>query len=285
MKIGHQLFAILAFGALSTNAAFAGHHSHHHHHYARGAAAHGYGHDVDTSAKTGISTDTAPHHAPAADPVESAKTGISTDIAPHNAPAADYGHYQAATAGAGPSGKEGAADTAIDTSNSVHLGRETINNGKQRSVTKTKTTKTTGAPGSGRKYQIVHNHQHESPVGSDGGLHRNAIGAVVDPNKMEHNKTVEHGSAAGPVTHDLVDTKPVIDNAPVNKLSPGAAQNKDHSSVTTALALIRTNGLGIVGTGSNRPGIGMAALGGPAQIKININTGVLSGNMFHPRHP
>ncbi len=221
MKIGPHLFAILAFGALSTNAAFAGHYSHHH---ARGAAAHDYGHHVNTSAKTGISTDTAPEN----------------------------------------------------------------------------------APDSGLKYQNVHKHHQESPVGSDGGLHRNAIGAVVDPDKMDHDRTDgglhrnavgalvdpnkadhdkadEHGNATGSVTHDP-DTKPVIDNAPVNKLSPSAAQNKDHGSVTTALTIVRMNGLGIGGTSLNRRGIGTVALGGPAQ-KINTNTGALSGNMFHPRHP
>ncbi len=86
------------------------------------------------------------------------------------------------------------------------------------------------------------------------------------------------------LSNDL-DTKPVIDNAPVNKLGPSGAQNKDHGSVTTALTLVKINGQGIGGTGLNRGRTGTAALDGPAQIKININTGVLSGNMFHPKHP
>ncbi|MGA3310684.1 MAG: hypothetical protein ABSD08_19040 [Xanthobacteraceae bacterium] len=115
MKIGLHLFAILACGALSTNAAFGGHHSHHyyhHHHYARGAVAHGSGTHV----------------------TESAKTGVSTDTAPENAPAADHGHPHGAIPAAGPSGKEGAADTAIDTSFSVYRGQETAKDIKERLV-------------------------------------------------------------------------------------------------------------------------------------------------------
>jgi hypothetical protein len=277
MKIGYW-FAILAFGALSTNAASAAHH-HHYHHYTRGAAAHDSGHHVNASAKTAISTDTAPD----------------------KAPAADFGHPRGATPGAGPSGNEGAADTAIDTRFTEHHWRKTTKNAKQRWPTKT--SKTTGAWHSGLKYQHVHNHHiegsHRNAVGavvdpnkkdydkSDGHLHRNAVGALVDLNKKDHDKidkTVEHGDATGPVTNDL-DTKPVIDNAPVNKLGPGAVQNKDHASVATVLTLVKMNGQGIVGAGLNRGRAGAAALGGPAQIKININTGVLSGNMFHPKHP
>ena len=221
MKISHQLFAILAFGALSADTAFAGHYIHHRRGPSAAAHGHGYGHDVNKSANTGSSTGSAPEN----------------------------------------------------------------------------------APGSGLKYQNVHNHHQKSPVGPhgglqrnavgavgpvapDAGLHRNAVGAPVEPNKTDHEAVIEHGNAsnaAGPVIHDL-DTKPVIENAPVNKLSPAAAGNKDHQSVTTALTLVRVNGQGIVGTGLNRRAIGMVALGGP-QIKINTNTGVLSGNMFHPKHP
>ena len=222
MKISHQLLAVLAFGALSADTAFAGHYVHHRHAPGVVALGHGYGRDVNKSTKTGTSTGAAPEK----------------------------------------------------------------------------------APGSSLKEQNVHYHQQETPVGPDGGLHRNAVGAVnlvapdgglrrnavgalvepnkADPGKADHDKAAEHTNATGMVIHDL-DTKPVIDNTPVNKLSPAATQNKDRSSVTTALSIVRASGQGIGASGLKRREIGMVALGGPAPI--NINSGVLSGNMFHPKHP
>jgi hypothetical protein len=52
-----------------------------------------------------------------------------------------------------------------------------------------------------------------------------------------------------------------------------------------ASAGLTTNRLALDGRTMVHPGMGAAALGGPTQIRqTNLNSGVLSGNMFHPRH-
>jgi hypothetical protein len=228
MKIGSHLFAILAIGALSTQFAAAGHHGHR-----VGAAAGHSGTDVVTkSAKTGPATDT-------------------TTPAP------------------GTGGKTGdAAVDDIDTSITVHQGREPPKGGKGRPVKKAKTTT---PPGVAVKHEPVHNLHQVSPVGSDGGLHRNAVGAVI----VQHEKAAAPPADAGPrrigtMLHQP-EKKTVLGNVPIKHSNPGTA---------AALKVVSLNGLSISGTGMTRPGFGAVALGGPAKAGANG----LSGNSFRPRH-
>ena len=269
MKIDPRLFAVLAVGVLSASTAFAGHHSHYHAHV---AAAHASSHDIKTSAKTGASTETAPET-------------VKTDGSAETAPAEDRAHRHATTPGVGPSSKEGSAETPLDTTITVNQGPASIKHAKTRLGKKTKTayttktaktTKTTGALGVVLKHQYVFNHRQKPSVGLGGNLQRNAVGALVE-HKTDHDKTIEHSTTVvpgvtarttGPVTPNLV-TKAVNGNATIDKSRPDA--NK----------IVRTSGLSISGTGSFRTKFDTGALGGPAQI----NSGVLSGNMFHPKHP
>jgi hypothetical protein len=320
MKFGSHLIAIVAFGALSTQVAVAGHH---HGHRAGGAAAASHsGADAQSLAKSPAAVGSQQGPGPAvqggiadhanseaakdgsaltgadkaiADDVSahtktSGKTGVAIGTAPDIAPAAAHGLHGAAPPAPGAGGKLGnAGGDEIDTRITVHQGREPMKGSKGRAFKKAKTTV---APGVALKHEPVHNYHLGLPVGSDGGLHRNAIGVIVN-----HDKAVERGhdlarGAAAPITalaaapgaasaiHDL-NTKPVIGNAPINNPGPGATQIGNHASdEVAALKVVTTNGLGINGTGLVRPGYGAGALGGP---KTAANG--LSGNSFRPRHP
>jgi hypothetical protein len=321
MKVGSHLMAIVAFGALSTQVAVAGHH---HGHRAGGAAAASHsGADAQSLAKSSAAVGSQQGPGPAvqggiadhanseaakdgsgltgadkaiADDVSahtktSGKTGVPIGTAPDIAPAAAHGLHGAATPAPGAGGKLGnAGGDEIDTRITVHQGREPMKGSKGRPVKKTKTP---FAPGVALKHEPVHNYNVGLPVGSDAALHRNAIGVIVN-----HDKAVERGhdlarGAAAPITASAAapgaasaihgpNTKPVIGNAPINNSSPGATQIGNHASdAAAALKVITANGSSISGTGLVRPGFGAGALGGPAKIAA----GGLSGNSFRPRHP
>jgi hypothetical protein len=238
MKIGSHLFAILAIGALSTQFAAAGHHGHR-----VGAAAGHSGTDVIT---------------------KSAKTGPATDTT-------------TTTPGPGTGSKTGdAAVDDIDTSITVHQGREPPKGSKGRLVKKTKATT---PPGVAVKHEPVHNLHQVSPAGSGGGPHRNAVGTTV----VKHEKAASPNVAApgaGATLHEP-DKKTAVGNPPLKNSGPGETPAGDHNSANAAaLKTVTANGLGISGTGATRPGTGAVALGGPAKA----TTGVLSGNSFRPRH-
>jgi hypothetical protein len=280
MKAVSRLFAILAFGALSTQVAFAGHH---HGHRASGSAAASHSGTPLTGIDNGIVDDLGAHTK------KSGNTGVSTGSAPDIAPPATHGLQRAATPAPGAGGKLGDAGADIDIRITVHQGREPIKGSKVRPFKKTKTATT---PGIALRTRTVHNFHQGSPVGSDAAPHRNAIGAIV-----EHDKAVEHGhdltlGAAAPITtaaapraaamtHDH-NMKPIIGNAPINNSSFGTTQIDNHASdAAAALKIVTANGPSISGTGLVRPGFGSGALGGLAKIAPSG----LSGNSFRPRHP
>jgi hypothetical protein len=199
MKVSSYLLAILAFGALSTHVAVAGHH---HGHRASAAARHS-GAAPQSLAKSPTAKDGQQGTGPAvqrgiadhangeaakdgstltgidkgivdevsADTKKSGKTNVSTGTAPDIAPAAARGLHGAAAPAPGASGKQGDAGVEIDTRITLHQGRETVRGTKERVFKKTKTAT---APGIGLKLEPVHNNHQGSPVRSDGGLRRNA---------------------------------------------------------------------------------------------------------------
>jgi hypothetical protein len=318
MKIGPQLFAIVAFGALPTQVAVAGHH---HGHRASGSAAPSHsGTDPQNLAKFPTVKDSQQGSGPAvqggiadhgngeaakdgsaligadkgivdgfsAHTKKSGKTGVSIGSAPDIAPAAAHGPHGAATPSPGTGGKLGDAGADIDIRITVHQGREPIKGSNPFKKTKIVTT-----PRIALGHEPVHNFHQWSPVGSDAAPHRNAIGAIVVHDKaVEHGHDLAHGAVA-PITttvaaphpaaiiHDH-NMKPIIGNAPINNSSFGTTQIDNHASdAAAALKVVTANGPSISGTAMIRPGFGAAALGGPAKIAA----GGLSGNSFRPRHP
>jgi hypothetical protein len=271
MKIGPRVFAVLAFGAVSTQAAVAGHHGHH----ASAAAASHSGTDAQSPgpAVQGSVVDDV-----GAESKKSAKTGAATDAATKSAPTLPHGLQRPGTPALGSSGKPGDAGAEIDIRITVHQGHETIK-GKDRLFKKSKTAT---APGIGLKHEPVHIVHPKSPVGPDAGPHRNPVGTKV----VKHDKKAAPGKTAvaappqpGGVTHepDKSDNKVVTGNAaaPTKTSSPAGA------AAGAALKTATANGPSVGGTGTARPGSATVALGGPPKIAA----GVLSGNSFRPKHP
>jgi len=315
MKLGPHLLAILAFGAWSTTAGVAAHR--HAHHGTSGAAASQSGANAPSLAKSPTAAGRQQGSGPAVqggvadhgnggaakgdsgltgtgkaivDDVgpgtrNSAKTGVSSNPAPPGAAAA-HGLNHAATPGTG--GETGAAGIAIDTSITVHQVRATINTIKQRLFNKPKTAVTAAI---GVKHEHVNNHRQAAPAGSDGGLHRNAIGAVVG-----HDKPIAHGNApalgaaapmsttpaAPPAANTLADpaTKSAAASAPIANAKLGTESIIHHGPGAGAIGVGSANGPSINGTGIGRPWLGAGAIGGPAKI-----VGVLNGTAFRTRHP
>jgi hypothetical protein len=317
MRIGPRMFAILAFGTLSTDVAVAGHHGHR---AGGGAAASRPGTDPQSLAKSpmlggGQRGAGPPAQGGAADHVnvgvakdgsgltgtdrviggdandhtrKSAKTSVSATTVPDNAPPVAQGFHRAATPAPGAGGKQGDAGVAIDTRITVNQGRETIRGSKERPLKKPKLTT---APGIGLMHEPVHIFHQGSPVGSNGGPRRNAVGAAVEQDKVvERSRDKARGAAAtittiatapgaGAVSHDH-DTKRAIGSAPIDGSISGATQSSNHASSTAALKIVTANGPSVSGTGMIRPGSGVGAVGGPAKI----TAGAISGSSFRPKH-
>jgi hypothetical protein len=250
MKIGSYVFAVAAFGALSTNIAVAAHHGHR-----AGAAA--------SQSKT---------EAPS----------LMKSPAPTDKPqsVSDRANADGAALPSDTVGKQ--SEAPIDTSITVNQGRQP-DKGKGHSPTKLKVTATPGLA----LRQLGHDLHHAAPAVGPGAIaHRNAVGAIVEHDKTVTRGGAGQGvprtpvamppQHAGSVPHDP-NTKPVT--APAKTPSPGTAEGGEH--VSAALKVVTSNGLGISGTGMTRPGLGAVALGGPPKI----TAGALSGNSFRPRHP
>jgi hypothetical protein len=296
MKIGRRLFAILAFGALSTNVAVA---RHYHGHQIKGGTAasqsgtgspQGFGpavqggvadHPNGGAAKDGsgiIGTGKGIVDDVGSDTKKSVNTDPSTDTGP----AAVHGLHNAATPGPGASGKDGAAGVAIDTRITVHQGRQTIRDIKESVLKKTKT----GVPPPiGRQLEHGRNNHRVAPVGSNGGLQRNAVGDALDRRAtapttsavaLPTNAAVQ-GAAA--VSADPV-AKSIVGNTPISNANALALHNIEHGPGVGAIGIVSANGLSISGTGIGHPRLGTGAIGGPAKI-----VGVLNGTTFRTRHP
>ena len=305
MKSAFQFFAILAFGALSTQVASAGHHGHR---ASTGAAATHSAMNAQSLAKSSSTAgQQGPGPASQGDVADHANGGAvkdgsgltnthkgnaaeaaaKADTGPKTSPAATHGLQRAATPAPGADGKQADAGVPIDTRITVNQGRETIK-GKDRRFNKNRTA---AAPGIGLKHQPVRNLHQGSPFGTEAGSHRNAIGAVVGTEKTVANGNGTAGGAApstnvapqraGAMLHEP-DSKIVSGNTSVKTQSPSPTELGNHASAAAAaLRVVSSNGLSISGTDIIRPGLGVVALGGLAK---NGASG-LSGSSFRPRHP
>jgi hypothetical protein len=268
VKVGCQLLAILTVGILSTNAALAFHHSNH----AR-VTAHGYGHSSKPSAE-GSNSD---------------KDGVTS---------ADHEHH-GATLGVDPNLKEGPGP--LDTSITVNRPPMSLRNPDMKTSV-LGTTKSVGLTGLGWKRQHELNHSREVHAGFHPDLRRNAIGVLVEPNHTDQGNAELHNKTEHEITNDQNAAKydkaiepgntiaPHVITSTTNPITHGPNAGPTTSKTTieelspNALSIARTSSLSLSGTDSIRPRIDIGAVGGPAPInKININSGVLSGNMFHPK--
>jgi hypothetical protein len=325
VKVDPHLFAILTVGFISTNAAFAAHRSHHFsvpahsgHYVSKESPTSGSSGDSTLEpVKTGSSSDSVRDRGPGHDLGQSAKTdnsandaskrnfgksrttGDTTDTAPNREP------HHAVTPGVGLGNKE-SPETSIDTSITVNQRPVSLRNVRHhfdRKANTGRTTKTARAtsPEAKRRHSLTH--PREIHFASHRGSHRNAIGARVEQehadrgqanahDKMRYEKALEHK----PPEHDkaIEPANGVVHRdiaAPTSAVTHGldaglAGRTTIEQLSPNASKTARISGLSISGTDSFRPRFDTGAVGGPAQInKININTGVLSGNMFHPRHP
>jgi len=295
MNFGSCLFAVLAFGTLFTNSAIAGHRGHgshsaaSHHHFRMGSRA-GTARDSGSEIKGDVadhakddalkdrvrligidkgSGEDGTRHAP-----KSEKTGVSTP-----------GH--------GASGKENAADNAIDLRIPARQGRETTKNLKMHHF---KSSNVDVAARSGFRHQHIGIRRGEALVRSSGAPHRNAIGATVDRDKTgEHRNAlgvavVPKGTsdletksdpaplATGAVTHDAGADHPT-GKVPADGSFSGTTQGNRRDAVAVTIAT--TSGLSIGGTGMTRPGSNTVVIGGAPKFAV----GALSGSSFRPKHP
>jgi len=313
MKISRHLFALLAFSALSTNAAVA---RHHHGHHAGGgnATANTSGTGTLNQAKPPTAIGGQPGSAPATDGggpdhVNADSTGkgptdpsgqqskIGVVPAPGTSVNAQGRFHAVLPGGAQESGPGAEIDTRI----TVHQGRNAPKNnsktlkaaiGPGRTIVPGTASPPTNpiAPVTNVGHRRAHD-QHQKPPGVANGVpQRNAIGAVVDKSVKPGNTSPIGAAApintstAAPTTNSapppgagamVHDPKP-----PINPPS-GATQIGNHAAGSTALAIVTTSGPSINGTGMIRPGSGTGAVGGAAKIA----SGVVSGSSFRPKHP
>jgi hypothetical protein len=251
-----------------------------HHHVAstdHGAAAHA----PKSASDTGNSTSTS-------------DAALKIDDAKPDTGAKDLAHSEQRSDGRHPQIESNPIDTSITVNQGRHYHRHDRRFlVEKRKLPKTDMTVRTGAAGvtsgPGQKnlrFLAVHDSKPGAPKIH---LQRDAVGAVV--NHDDHNDNGSHRNAVGAVVErDKRDTSPklapggsvpALSNGPVTqaKLGMPSSANRDHSAA--ALSLVRMNGLSLSGTGLARPGFNTVAIGGPPQT----DRGVLSGNMFHPKHP
>jgi hypothetical protein len=297
MRIAAQLLAVVAAGLLSTDVALA----RHQHHYRANADTNSFSQKPVEPVKSGISPDVArdavvdrdhgPHD------IKDHDSRDQTDHGPRDM--TDRGPHDVRVPDTAPSDKDGHPDTtAIDTSITVNQGHRTGRDGNGPSV------KTAD-----RKYKkaiVKHepDHHHDAATAFKPHWQRNAVGALVkrdDPVVRrdavgvllhEHDKhdreaksvagqtTPPPGQAAAPLSGPAS-----AGNATVARSVTDPTAKNDHRLDPAVLQIVRTNGQSIDGTGLRRPAYNLGALGGAVQVHAQLNSGVLSGNMFHPKHP
>jgi hypothetical protein len=305
MKVSSCLFALLAWLALSTDAAMARHHGHlakfRGHGLAITSTAVSKPQDSGSKPLTGVTDHaTVGTDSPKLNSADkridddlnahtrkSAKTGVSDSDADR---ATVHGPHPAATRGAGSNGRESSADNPIDLRITVHQGHEVGKGLKDRLFRKPKTSVAIGAD---------LNQQHFRDRQSARAVHRNAIGAIVNSEKtVRHDTAAAHPTAAppaatavAPVTgsapqatsapvHDP-NTGAVVGAAPTNSSSPAGARNDNRAAGAAALVIVARNAPSITGTGLIRPGSGTGSIGGSPKFAA----GVISGNNVHLKHP
>jgi hypothetical protein len=297
MKAGAYLFTVLAFGVLMANVVFA---AHHHGHHAEGSSGTGQaGKDA-----RGVTASPADQSSPRSK--IPTKTGTSADIGTGTTPATDRGHPRAVTPGNGT--ELGGSAGAIDTRVTVHQGRPAnkdpygiraaIKDVTQRLL---KRSKSGNGAGTG---QISNSHVHNQPMspgGINGGLQRNAIGAII-----ERRPIVQQSGTPDPSHHHGWETQPTgtpgsggqdggvrgsfaVSTGSATKTPDGSAstngshepQFEYHDPAPHGIVVAPIGGSKITGTGMTRPEFATGTLGGPAKTFA----GVLNGTSFHARHP
>ena len=248
MKIGVHLFAILAVGALATNAAVARH-------------------------KTGVSPDTGTavnahgrfHPAlPGAAPESGPGAEIDTRITVHqgrNAPKNTPRTLKAAIA----PGKVIVPGTVIAPTNAMapatNPGHHHVQDQHQKPAGVANGVPQRNAIGAVVDKSVRPG--NTSPIGA---------AAPINTSTAAPTTNTAPPPGAGAIVHD---PKP-----PINPPS-GTTQTGSHAAGTTALAIVTTSGPSINGTGMTRPGSGTGAVGGSPKIA----SGVVSGSSFRPKHP
>jgi hypothetical protein len=296
MKFGSCLFAVLAFAALSMNSAIAGHRGHgsrsaasYHHHFRVGSPA---GTDSGSEIKGAVADHAKDDAAKDRGRLIGVDKGSGEDEHRH-APKSERAGVSTPAHSA--SGKEHAADDAIDTRIPMHQGRETTKNLKMRHF---KSSNVDVAARNGFKHEHISTRRGEASVRSSGVPRRNAVGATVDSDKAGERRNalgvaiVPKGTvsgletksdsvplATGAVTHDSGAEHP-NGKVPADGSFSGATPGNRRDGAPT-VAVATTNGLSISGPGMIRPGSNTAAIGGAPKIAV----GVLSGNSFRPKHP
>ena len=225
MKVSSCLFALFAFGALSTEAAMARHYGHHAHSRATAGrfGSHGLATNSTAASKdfgSKLQTGTADHATAGTDSpkpngsdkrigddlgshTKKSAKGVSDKTDPDAERTTVHGLHHTATRGSSSSGNEGSADHPIDLRITVHQGREIGKSVKERLFRKPKTALATGTG---------LNQQHSRDQQSARALHRNAIGAIVGTEKTIKHDFATVGPAAAPVA--VTAAVPAIGSAP-----------------------------------------------------------------------
>lgn len=309
MKRGPYVLVILALGGWSTNVAVAAHHGHRagattsaqassHSSPTPTAGQQGSGLVTDGGAADHANADkgaidrSGPH---AKTPPLSAS---SPDIGPaaangHDINGHDKGHTGAPNGGTRDSG----TGAAIDTSITVHQGREIAKNRKVLTeLTKLrerlfKAAKTAIAPASDPAHQGAGKHQ-KSFADTRRGRQRNAIGVTLDrspaasaanpapPGANTATKATPPTNAPAAVGTNQ-ETKPGGGTTPTDKANTPGIDGSRHGPGTGVVGAVSAGGSNINGTGMGHPWMGTGAIGGPAKIAGSF----ISGNSIRPRHP
>jgi hypothetical protein len=262
-KISRPLLAAAVFLALATNVSFA---RHHHHHFSRhGATTTGFqknAPDASTSTK-GVSPLGSPATGPTTNTAAGDFKGVDKGVADQPGPAykkpggvGDAGHFHQTTPG-GPVGNE------IDTSITVHQGRDYKRPGRGNGFWKTsKTTdsKTTDLKKTKTDSPSVKWHKRGLSFvsGATAGVRKNAIGISVD-NSAGLKGTKKDGSGSGPPTLD------------------GTTRNAIAGSGTAPLPSIGKPGVGNPGSPPPKGGIGNdgAIISGAGSARVAFQGGGL----------
>ncbi len=302
MNLGPHLLAILAVGAVSTNVAVARHHGHRADVGAIGTLSttnsHGLAKSpISNGAQQGpppVSDSGVPDHGNAEknaiNPSPHSKTLSRAGITPDNATASGSVHDHNHTVTPGSGIQDGGPGTTIDTSITVHQGRDVIRNRKVLTeLIKLKqrlAKKSNPAIATGTDFDHQHalgNHQ-KITVGSGGGLRRNAIGVLLGHRVSTSTANATPSApnaAAGNAGHADHVIKPAAGTAPIDNASIPGQESMRHSPGVGTVNVAPANGGNISGTGMGHPWLATGAIGGPAKLA----GGFISGNSFRPKHP
>lgn len=283
MKLSPHLFAILAVGALSTDAAVAKHHHGARHHHGSPAGA-SYSR-TDAKGVTKSPTGTGGQQGsvrgteagvPAHVDADGADKGTFDKLDPHSKAPSNL------TVVPGSGTPEAGPGAPIDTSITVHQGAKELKELKDHLRGRLfKKSNTAIALPTKPALHHAHGVHQKLPFEAGRSPKRNAIGAV-----LAHGTTTPTTSAPPPVTNPVaVGADHVTSSAggstPTDKANTlGAEGVRHHGPAAGAIGVVSANGLSVNGTGIGHPWLGTGALGGPSKT-----AGVLNGTGFRAKNP